>query len=223
MVYANAIFLAASFLLEALLVFTLFGRHLARRLAIFVVLLCLYAVRETVLFGTARHISRLAYAQMETAFAAADLALQLALAAVLFLRISRQDIQELKQKSRMHGPMLLAIGAFLASLLTMVLMQFSPSYSPVPVDRGIVLGGCLFLVLFAFSAAKARPSDERLLLRGFALLAVCQIASQFGRATAAAHRQPALFLTWAYLHVAAWLVLLLVWLLNFRRREPAMR
>lgn len=221
---ANVLLFVSGLVLESVLLALLVRRRLACRVPLFTAILVFYLLRSLTLFATASHISGTAQGHLVSALAVLDLMLQLALAISLFFRVAPPNLSVMGTPGPYARTLLVALGLVAAMIGTTLLIRFTPPRAPAPLDRGAILSGFYFLVLFSFAGARIRARGRILgpaslatgIFQGLAAFAVVQIASQWGRAVASSRHNPAQFLFWIYLDAAAWLVVVLFWIQQVR-------
>jgi len=219
--FANTALLLVTFIASATLLVVMQRRRLMGRLPLFVALILLYIVRTFVLLVGMKSLNRAAYLQISSLMSLFDLALQLALAYSLLRHFtqSRLDNRHFSGRRLQDSALFLfAIGLLLAGCLTMLLISALPGYSPVPLDRGAVLSGLVFLFLLAVQRRSEDTAEARLLV-GFCVISAANILSQCGKTLAAFQHDPRLFLAWAYGNTAVWVGVLVFWIL--RLRDPS--
>lgn len=214
--------------LQTLLLVLLVKRRIATARPLFTTLLLFFCIRSVLLFTTSPHLSRAAFLDLSTALSLLDLLLQIALAFTLSLAIARSTGRS-TSSSRLHAPILFGALLVLSAALTAALVAVLPAHSPAPVDRAVTFTALLFLSLFAYSSARRlhapdptapdrtapnRTSIDRTILSGLAAFSLAAIASQIGRCIAASHRDAHTFSAWAWVSLAAYLLVLLFWILR---------
>lgn len=209
--------------LQTLLLVLLVKRGIARHRPLFTALLLFFCVRSVLLFTTSPHLSRAAFLDLSAALSLLDLLLQIALAFTLSLAIARST-RHSTSSSRLHAPILFGALLALSASLTAALVAVLPAHSPAPVDRAVTFTALLFLSLFAYTSARRlhapdptgpdRTSIDRTILSGLAAFSLAAIASQIGRCIAASHRDAHTFFAWTSVSLAAYLLVLLFWVLR---------
>jgi len=212
MQFINGLLMSVTFFASVTLLVILQQRKLVGRLLLFFVLLVFYVLRSAVLLFGMRAFDRAAYLEIEFFTSLVDLGLQLALAYFLIRSLTR--LQH-RGPVRLQNSAWFLFGATLlvAGALTAALGFILPVYSPVPVDREVVLSGLVFLLL-VFVRNRDKSSPEAAVLTGFWVVSAVNILAQFGRTIAASHRDPRLFISWAYANSAMWVCVLVFWILR---------
>lgn len=223
--------------LQTLLLVLLVKRGIARHRPLFTALLLFFCIRSVLLFTTSPHLSRAAFLDLSTALSLLDLLLQIALAFTLALapiRSTARSTGHSTSSSRLHTPILFGALLVLSAALTAALVAVLPAHSPAPVDRAVTFTALLFLSLFAYSSTRRlhgpdptgpdptgpdrtgpdRTTIDRTILSGLAAFSLAAIASQIGRCIAASHRDAHTFSAWAWVSLAAYLLVLLFWILR---------
>ncbi len=225
MISLNNILWALSVALQCLLFSSLLMHGIVRRLPVFTLLVGFYVLRSILLFALFGHLSPSAYTFSYTVLSLFDVLLQVAVAWELFSD-GRHPTPDIKQPA----PLLRSLAVFcgLAIVSAGVAWGFSilvPADPRARIDRGVLFTSTLMLSVFAASAI--RPTStcraSRRVLEGFAALGVISILSQVARTVAGLHRNATAFTRWSYAGAAAYLVVLLFWLLTLRNAEPRAR
>jgi hypothetical protein len=229
--FTNELLLSVTFLASILLLATMQRRRLIRRLFLFFALLVFYVLRSAVLIFGVKVFDRAAYIQVASLMSLVDLGLQLALAYALIRSFTgprptvRGPATPRLQDSALF---LFAVALLVAGGLTLGLVSALPIYSPVPVDRGVVFCGLVFLLLLFVRYRRANVPEARLLI-GFCIVSAANILAQFGKTIAAAQNDPRVFLAWAYGNIAVWICVLVFWIFRLqpgqvhRREQKAER
>lgn len=220
---ANILLFSATFIASVILLVAMQRRKLVRRLSLFVALMLFYIVRAVILLAGAKLFDRAEYLQVASLMSLFDFALQLALAYLLTRRLTQSRIagRDLAgRRLRDSALLLFAVGLLIAGTLTMLLVSVLPGYSPVPLDRGIVFSGLLFLLLLLVPK-RSLSTAERRLLRGFCIVSAANILSECGRTLAAAQHDARLFLGWAYANSIVWVAVLVFWILRLQTSPSA--
>jgi len=193
--------------LQLVLLFLLFTRRMASQLWLFTVLLCFYAIRSILLFTLFTHLSRAAYASLYTGLSLLDLLLQIAVAIELARVILRFGA-----KSLLPRALLVPIFFLLSAALTVIVAVVLPAHSQIPVDRGTIFTGFLFVQLFAWSLTVRLSRWRQSVLAGLAGIGAAGILSQAARSLAAFHHNAHAFLLWSYFNAGAYLLVVLLWI-----------
>lgn len=224
MQFINGLLLSVTFIASVTLLLMMHQRGLIRRLFLFFVLLLFYVLRSALLLVGMKAFDRAAYVQIASLTSLVDIGLQLALAYSLarsLTKIPRAGRAETRGLSD-SAWFLFAVALLLAGGLTLTLVYALPIYSPVPLDRGVLFGGLVFLLLF-FVRRRDPGSPEAFVLTGFCIVSVANILSQYGRTLAAAQHDPRLFLASAYGSAAVWMCVLLFWILRLQPTQNSLR
>ena len=208
MAIAQTVLLVIALVLQVWLLFLLFRGRLASQVVLLSALLCFYIVRSSLLFGLSHYISRTAFETLYSWLSLLDIILQIAVAVELSLAILRSGSKLLLRLSLLI-PLCFLIAAAFARALTAVL----PTHSPVPADRGVLFTGFLFLLLLAWSVSVRLTPWRRSVFIGLAVIGGSGILSQSVKTIAALHRNVHLFSFWSYENAAAYLIVLLFWVL----------
>jgi|HubBroStandDraft_1064217.scaffolds.fasta_scaffold71402_2 hypothetical protein len=222
--FTTGLLLSVTFLASVSLLALMQQRRLIRRLPLFFVLLLFYLLRSAILIVGMKLFDRAAYLQVAFFTSLLDLALQLAIAYSLarnLTQLRRTDLGRATSRLWNSAPFLFAVDLLLAGGLTLALVSVLP-VSPVPLDRGVIFSGLVFLPLFFLRNRDARSPEARL-LTGFCVVSAANILSQWGRTIAAAHHDPRLFLAWAYGNTAVWVCVLLFWILRLQPTPKPLR
>jgi hypothetical protein len=215
---ANVLLLFVTFIATVTLLAIMQRRRLLRRLSLFVALLLLYILRAVILLAGAKLFDPGQYFQIASLMSLVDLALQLALAYFLTRRLIRSRISGRHlsdRRLRDSALFLFAVALLIAGGVTMLLVSALPGYSPVPLDRGVVFSGLVFLFLLVVPERSESTAEARLLW-GFCVISGANILSQCGRTLAAAQHDPRLFLISAYGNTVVWVGVLVFWILRFQ-------
>jgi hypothetical protein len=165
-----------------------------------------------------RLLDRALYVELASVMSLADLALQLAVAWSLIHSFTQaRPGRRGRQAARFWNSALIlfAVGLVVAGALTVVLVSALPIHSPVPLDRGILFSGLMFLLL-AFVPGRTANAPENRLLVGFCAVSTANILAQYGRMFAAAQHDARLFLGWTYANIAVWVCVLVFWILRLQ-------
>lgn len=218
--------------LQILLLLLLVKRRIARHRPLFTALLLFYCIRSVLLFTASPHLSRAASLDLSTALSLLDLLLQIALAFTLARSLVRSAVRSpgnSRSGSRLPTTILFGALLVLSATLTAALVAVLPAHSPAPVDRAVTFTALLFLSLFAYTSAHRlrspnptipdpavpdHTSIDRTILAGLAAFSLAGIASQCGRCIAASHRDAHTFFAWTSVSLAAYLLVLLFWILR---------
>lgn len=223
--FANIFLLIVTFIASVTLLTLMQRRKLMRRLYLFVALMLLYIVRAAVLLIGVKLFNPTAYFQVASVLSLFDLVFQLTLAFWLARRLTQPQFgvrAVTGRRIRNSAGILFVAGLLIAAALTTLLVFLLPSYSPVPLDRGIVFTGLVFLFLLVALERSENTVEGRLLL-GFCIVSAANILSQCGRMLAAAQHNPRLFLICAYANTLVWVGVLLFWILRLQTTSPAPR
>jgi hypothetical protein len=218
--FTNDLLLFVTFIASVTLLAVMYQRGLIRRLLLFSVLLMFYVLRAAVLIIGVKIFDRGTYLQVASFASLVDLGLQLALAYTLARRLKplRRSAQKAAAPRPWNSPwFLFASGLLVAGALTfaVALVSSLPGRSPVPLDRGVIFGGFVFLfLLVAFE--RSENTAERRLLSGFCIVSAANILSQCGRSLAAGQHDARLFLAWAYGNTVVWVAVLVFWILRLQ-------
>ena len=223
---ANILLLFVTLIATVALLAALHRRKLVRRLSLFIALMLFYIVRAGILAAGMKLFQPADYVQVEFVLSLFDLALQLALAYWLIRRLTQSVFAARRfARRRLRDSVWLRFAAALgiAGGLTVLLVSVLPDYSPVPLDRGIVFCGLVFLFLLVLPGRSENVLEGRLLM-GFCIVSAASILSQCGKTLAAAQHDPLLFLIWAYANSAVWIGVLVFWILRLQvTSSPALR
>lgn len=225
MYLANVLLLFATFVASVILLAAIWQRKLMRRLSLFVALMIFFIVRAIVLLVGMKVFDPVDYLQLASFMSLVDLGLQLALAYSLARRFTqfRLETRHFAGRRLQDSTLFLfAVSVLSAGILTMLLISVLPDYSPVPLDRGIVFAGFVFLALL-FVLQRTKNTAEGRLLLGFCIVSVANILSQCGRTWAGAQHAPRLFLFWAYANTVVWVGVLVFWILRLQATPHAAR
>ncbi len=217
--FINSLLLSVTFVASIALLVIMQQRGLIRRLRLFFVLLLLYVLRSAVLMIGLRLFDRSTYMQVASALSLLDFGLQLALAYSLARNFSRvRPGAEGEAGGGILNSALaqFASAVFLAAALTLGLVTAFPMHSPVPLDRGVLLSGFVFLLLLVFVRNRSASAPEACVLVGFCVVSAANILAQYGRSAAAVQHQPGLFLAWSYGNIAIWVGVLVFWIFRLR-------
>ncbi len=217
----NGLLLFTTLVASVSLLATLQRRSLIGRLPFFFALLVFYILRSAVLLVALKLFNQAIYLQIADLTSLLDLLLQLALAYSLVRIFTQQRPRAQPAGSRLFGSALFLFSAALlgAALLTLGVVATLPVYSPVPLDRAIVLSGFVFLLLLFVRHTPAHTPARRVLI-GFAVVSVANILAQYGRTISAAHRDPRLFLVCAYANSIVWIAVLVFWIIRLHPAPP---
>jgi hypothetical protein len=216
--FINGLLLSVTFIASMLLLAMMRQRSLIRRLFLFFVLLVFYVLRSAILIMGVKVFDRATYVQVASVMSLVDLGLQLALAYSLIRSLTRLRLGSRGPATpglRNSAVFLFAVDLLVAGALTLALVAAVPIYSPVPLDRGVVFSGLVFLLLLFVRNRNANVPEARLLI-GFCVVGAANILAQFGRTIAAAQHNPELFLAWAYGNIAVWICVLVFWILRLQ-------
>ena len=204
----NISLLAASLVLQLLLLTLLFTRRMASHLRLFTVLLCFYAFRAVLLALLFPWVSRGSYVQIYTLLSALDVLLQIALAIEFSLLILRLG-------ERPYLPRVLLIPAIFlfAAVFAAGIAALLPPHSRAPADRGSIFTGLLFIELLFWSFSIRLPRWQRSALTGLAGIGAASILSQLGRSIAAIHQDTHAYRLWSYSNAAVYLITLVLWIM----------
>lgn len=216
--FINVLLLSVTFFASVTLLVMMQQRKLSKRLLLFFVLLLFYVLRSAVLIVGMKVFDRATYVQVASFMSLVDLGLQLALAYSLI-----RSLTELRLNTHAPAPLalrdsalfLFAVALIVAGGLTLGLVFAAPVYSPVPLDRGIIFSGFVFLLLLFIRNRNANVPEARLLV-GFCIVGAANILAQYGRSMAASQHNPRLFLAWAYGNIAVWICVLVFWILRLQ-------
>jgi len=223
---ANIALLSFTFIASVTLLAIVQQRKLLRRLSLFVALITLYILRAAVLFVGLRLFDRSTYLQVESVSSLFDLVLQLALAYSLARKFtqSRLNTQHFAGSKLLSSALFLFASCLLVSgILTLLLVSVFPSYAPVPLDRGVVFSGLVFLLLVVFVRQRSEGTAEGRIFLGFCIASMANILSQCGRTLAATRHDPRTFLIWAYANSIVWIGVLVFWILRLQVDSSADR
>ena len=216
--FINSLLLSVTFIASITLLAMMQRRRLMRRLFLFFVLLLFYVLRSALLIIGMKVFDRAAYIQIASFMSLVDLGLQLALAYAITRSLTRLRLSARGATTvtlRDSALFLFAVALLVAGGLTLALVSALPIYSPVPLDRGILFSGLVFLLLLFVRNRNANVPEARLLI-GFCIVSAASILAQFGRTIAAAQHNPELFLAWAYGNIAVWICVLVFWILRLQ-------
>lgn len=216
--FTNDLLLAITFLASVSLLVLMRQRRLIRRLFLFFVLLVFYVLRSAVLIIGVKVFDQATYVQLASLMSLVDLGLQLALAYALTRSLTRLRLtarSPATPRLRDSALFLFAVALLVAGALTLALVTAIPIYSPVPLDRGVVFSGLVFLLLLFVRNRNANVPEARVLI-GFCVVGAANILAQFGRTIAAAQHNPEVFLAWAYGNIAVWICVLVFWILRLQ-------
>lgn len=216
--FINSLLLSVTFIASVTLLVMMQRRNLIGRLYLFFVLLVFYVLRSAVLIIGMKVFDRATYIQVASVMSLVDLGLQLALAYSLIRSLTRLGVSvrgSATSRLRDSALFLFAIALLVAGGLTLGLVSAVPVYSPVPLDRGIIFCGFVFLLLLFVRNRNANAPESRLLI-GFCIVGAANILAQYGRSMAAAQHNPQLFLACAYANIAVWICVLVFWILRLQ-------
>ncbi len=213
----NIAFLAASLILQLLLLGLLVTRRIWSQLRLFTVLLCFYAIRSVFLVVLFPWVLPGTYVQIYTVLSAVDVLLQIALAIEFSLVIVRVGERPYLPRALMI-PAIFLVAAVLASGIAALL----PAHSRAPADRAGIFTGLLFLGIFLWSLGVRLPRWQRSVLRGLAGIGAAGILTQVGRNIAAIHQDAHAYRVWSYSNAVVYLVVLVVWIAQCRYAASSM-
>lgn len=216
--FINGLLLSVTFIASVTLLAMMQRRKLIGRLFLFFVLLVFYVLRSAVLITGMKVFDRATYVQVASLMSLVDLGLQLALAYSLIRSLTQSRLSGLSSATprlRDSALFLFAIALLVAGGLTLGLVSAVPVYSPVPLDRGIIFCGIVFLLLLFVRNRNANTPEARLVI-GFSIVGAANILAQYGRSMAAAQHNPRLFLACAYANIAVWICVLVFWILRLQ-------
>jgi peptidoglycan/LPS O-acetylase OafA/YrhL len=201
--------------LQAALVFVIFGRGVARRFPGFAALITLYPVRAALLFALAGRIEADDYDTMAHVLGMLELVLQAWVVVEIALRLA-QAAGGWTWRRGMAALVLVA----LAVSLTTVTFHMLPAEQPA--DRMQIVAGFLMIGLCAVALKAAASKNLLPIPAGFAAFAVFQLASLAGCASAKAHQSTGAYLAWSYLPACGYLAVVVFWLAALRlKASPA--
>jgi hypothetical protein len=225
----NLILWAVSLTLQCVLLAVLFSRGIARQIPVLGILIGFYVVRSTASYTIFRHLQPATFEFLFSALAIVDVVLQIVTAWVLYSAAER-SVDEQRSLGAGLGPreplrglsMLTRLAVFCVFLIVAAgfaisVAMFIRVTPRAPVDRSIVfVSGVYLLVFFATVAKKISPLIRRL-VGGFAFYAAASIVCQTGRAVAGAQRNAILFNRWSYAAPAAYLAVVVFWIVVLPR------
>jgi hypothetical protein len=199
--------LAASIVLQLLLLTLLFTRRMASHLRLFTILLCFYVFRSVFLALLFPWISPGSYVQTYTLFSALDVLLQTALAIEFSLLVLRLGERPYLPRAFLIPAIFLSAAAFAAGIAALL-----PPHSRSPADRGSIFTSLLFIELLLWSFSVRLPRWQRSALTGLAGIGAAAILTQLGRSLAAIHQNTQAYRLWSYSNAAVYLITLLIWI-----------
>jgi hypothetical protein len=226
MMKLNLIFWAVSLALQCLLLAALFSRGVARRMPIMAILMGFYLVRSMASYAVFRHPQGVSYAFLFSGLAIVDVVLQTVTAWVLFSAAERSarepqssggvgpagSPKALAGMSMMKRLAVFSVFLIVAAVLAVVGSTLIRANPRAPVDRTILFVSAVYLMVFFATVPKITSTLIRRLVEGFAFYAGASIVCQIGRAVAGAQRNAAAFNWWSYGQTAAYLVVVLFWI-----------
>ncbi len=218
----NLILWAVSLALQCLLLAALFSRAIARRIPILAVLIGFYILRSAASYTVFRYLQPASSEFLFSWLAVIDVVLQTVTAWVLFSAAERfaglGTVERGGSWASLAGASTLRLFAVFSVLLmvaagvAVVGSMFIRANPRAPVDRTILFISTVYLLVFLATVRDKAPALIRRLVAGFAFYAGASIVCQIGRAVAGAHRDVTAFQLWSYAEPAAYLVLVLFWI-----------
>jgi hypothetical protein len=222
----NLILWAVSLTLQCLLLMALFSRGIARRIPVLAILIGFYIVRSTASYTIFRHLQGASSEFLFSGVAVVDVVLQTVTAWVLFSAAERPagELQSSGGVEPFGSPevlvgmsMLRRLAVFSVFLIVAaglavagsMLIRANPR---APVDRSILFVSAVYLMVFFAAVSKKASTLIRRLVAGFAFYAGASIVCQIGRAVAGAQHNAAAFNSWSYGQAAAYLAVVLFWI-----------
>jgi hypothetical protein len=227
----NLILWGISLTLQCVLLAAFFWRGVARRIPIMAILIGFYIVRSTASYTIFRHLRGSSYALLSGSMAVVDVVLQTLVAWVLFSAAEHHAGEaQSSDEVRRDGSQIVSAGSSVLGRLAMfsvfliaaaglaafgsTLIRTNPR---VPVDRSILFVSMVYLMVFLATVAKRASPLIRSLVGGFGFYAGASIVCQIGRAVAGAQRSVTAFNWWSYGEPAAYLGVVLFWIVVLSR------
>lgn len=227
----NLILWGISLTLQFVLLAFFFWRGVARRIPIMAILIGFYIVRSTASYTIFQYLRGSSYALLSGSLAVVDLVLQTLVAWVLFSAAEHHvDGAQSSDEVRRDGSQIVSAGSSVLGRLATFsvfliaaagLAAFSSTLirtnHRVPVDRSILFVSMVYLMVFLVTIAKRASPLIRSLVGGFGFYAGASIVCQIGRAVAGAQRSVTAFSWWSYGEPAAYLGVVLFWIVVLSR------
>jgi hypothetical protein len=205
-----------AFVLQCALVFVVFRRGVARRFPVFGSMLVFYPVRAALLFGLSGHIRSGVAGPLYEVLSFADVALQLAVAVELALRL----IRGLGGWTRFRAVIcFLLLGA--ASVFTWIVLVLAPSR--ISTGRLQIFAWFAMLVLFGAVLKDAKSANLRRISAGFASFSVMQLAALAGRTVAVLHRNGGRYVAWSYFPAVGYLAVVIFWIITLQNEAERVK
>ena len=196
------------------------------------ILIGFYIVRSTASYTIFQHLRGSSYALLSGSLAVVDVVLQTLVAWVLFPAAEHHAASgaQSSDEVRRDGSQIVSAGWSVLGRLAMfsvfliaaagltafgsTLIRTNPR---VPVDRSILFVSMVYLMVFLVTVAKRASPLIRSLVGGFGFYAGASIVCQIGRAVAGAQRSVTAFNWWSYGEPAAYLGVVLFWIVVLSR------
>jgi hypothetical protein len=207
----DALIWAIGLFLQLALLTVLIQRGIASRVKLFTALIALYLLRSVVLYLGFGIMAAEAYHQIYELSQMLAILTELVLATNIALMIVRSANRPARQARAAAAATL----AFSAVLWTWWISSLIPARAGIPLDRAQILFALLMLLLWGWSRIVGFSLEPaRTVLSGFALYGAANIAVALGRAQAAIRHNPLQFAAWSYVLSAAYLAIVIFWIIN---------
>jgi hypothetical protein len=207
----NNIVWTLSLILQVSLVAAVFARKIPRSFPAFAALIIFYPVRAVLLYGLYGHLATGTYESTYGALATLDLLLQATVMGEITLHVVRE----------LGGWTIKRVGFIVLLLIvtagcTTAIVTSLPQHAAQPVDRGQIFASVLMLTVSIWALIAARASLLRSIVLGLALYSSTGLAAQVARNVAVARRDRIAFERWSYVSAAAYLIVVVLWLLTLK-------
>jgi hypothetical protein len=230
----NLVFWVFSIALQGILLAILITRGIFRRVPFFTSLIAFYILRAIVLYIVSSNLLGPSRMLVFSGLAVVDIILQTAVAWELFSAIvnsspanpspnaaRRENSQapsfDMARLRKLATFSLLLIAASSFAFVGSTLIHANPR---ALIDRGVLFSSSLFIGVFLTSLARNTPPQIHRLIQGFALYATASIVCQICRTIAGAQRNGAAFNRWTYIESAAYVVVILFWIIALSKESP---
>lgn len=222
----NLVFWVFSLALQGILLALLIARGIFRRVPFFTSLIVFYILRAIALYVVSSNLLGPSRMLVFSGLAVVDIILQTAVAWELFSAIVNSPAANPSHRESSQAPALLRrLATF--SLLLIAACSFAFVGSTLIhanpralIDRGVLFSSSLFIGVFLTSLARKTPPQIHRLIQGFALYASASIVCQVGRTIAGAQHNGAAFNRWTYIESAAYVVIILFWIVTLPKESP---
>ena len=234
MIKLNLVLWVFSLVLQGVLLVILVTRGIFRRVPVFTTLVAFYILRSITLYFISGYVDSPFRILIFSGLATVDVLLQTIVAWELFSAIvcspgktsssnsARSEGQETVSFDILLPRRLAIFSLFLISacgfaFVGSILIHANPR---ALIDRSILFTSALFIGVFVTSLARKTPPQIQRLVQGFASYASASIVCQIGRTIAGAQHNGAAYNRWSYAESAAYVIVILFWVIVLPKESP---